>query len=150
MLTAVAFAATVFAPSLLAASPASAAAPGVSPTIAMEFEWAIEVVRTQRGLPPLAIDPSVANGAQEWSGGMALFDTLVHDLKFSSELATIDPGWQAEGENVGVGGTPQSIEAAFVASPPHLANMLGNFTHMGVGVFVDGAGRIWVTERFYR
>jgi uncharacterized protein YkwD len=133
-----------------AGAPAGAPVAGVAPVIATEFAWAVEVERTERGLPPLLVDASVSAGAQEWSGGMALFDALVHDHGYSTELSTIDPGWQAEGENVGVGPTPQSIEAAFVASPDHLANMLGDYTHMGVGAFVDGAGRIWVTERFYR
>jgi uncharacterized protein YkwD len=36
-----------------------------------------------------------------------------------------------------------------MASPPHRANILGNFTHMGVGVVIAN-GRFWVTERFYR
>jgi uncharacterized protein YkwD len=107
-------------------------------------------VRTQRGLPALDVDATIAGGAQEWSGGMALFNTLVHDRQFGAELSAVDPAWQAEGENVGVGPSAQSVQAAFMASPEHLANILGNYTHMGVGVFVDGIGRVWVTERFYR
>jgi uncharacterized protein YkwD len=81
---------------------------------------------------------------------MALFGTLVHDRLWASELSAINPVWQAEGENIGVGPTPQSIWAAFMGSPEHLANILGNYTHMGVGAFIDGTGRIWVTQRFYR
>jgi uncharacterized protein YkwD len=37
-----------------------------------------------------------------------------------------------------------------MASPPHRANILGNYSHMGVGVAIDGSGRVWVTERFYQ
>jgi uncharacterized protein YkwD len=135
------------APGRAAADPRPA---GVAPAIAAEFVYAIEVVRGQRGLPALIPDASVSAGAQEWSGGMALFNTLVHDRQFGTELSANDPSWQVEGENVGVGPSPQSVHAAFMASPEHLANILGNYTHVGVGVFVDGTGRVWVTERFYR
>jgi len=123
---------------------------GVSPTIAAEFVWAIDVVRTERGLPALVPDAPLSVGAQEWSGGMALLGTLVHDQQLGAVVSAVDPGWRTAGENIGTGTTPQAIEGAFVASPPHLANMLGPYTHVGVGAFVDGAGRLWVTERFYR
>jgi len=143
--------ATVVATVLAMPSPVAAdAQPGVSPTIAAEFIWAIEVVRSAHGLPGLVPDPSVSAAAQNWSGGMALFHTLVHDSQLGAVIAAVDPAWQAAGENIGTGPTPQSIEAAFIASPEHLANMLGAYTHVGVGVFVDGSGQIWVTERFYR
>jgi uncharacterized protein YkwD len=122
---------------------------GVSPTIAADFVWAIEVERTTRGLPGLVPDMALAATAQLWSGGMALFDTLVEDRQYATTIATSDPAWRAAAENVGEGSSTQAIEAAFMASPPHRANILGDYTHVGVGVFVDGAGRIWVTERFY-
>jgi len=134
----------------LAATPATADPAMSASTIAVAFLWAIEVERTQRGLPALVPDATVSAEAQLWSGGMALFGTLVHDHSYQTELAAMDPQWQALGENVGYGQSPGSVEAAFMASPEHRANVLGNYTHMGVGVFVDGTGRIWVTERFYR
>jgi uncharacterized protein YkwD len=132
-------------------APAAGAAPAMTAgTIAVEFMWAIDIERTSRGLGALVPDPTVCAQAQTWSGGMALFGTLVHDRSYQTELAAMDPHWQALGENVGYGPSPQSVEAAFMASPEHRANILGNYTHMGVGVFVDGTGRVWVTERFYR
>jgi len=118
--------------------------------IAVAFEWSIDVERIVRGLAPLSVDVAVSTQAQVWSGGMALFNTLAEDRFYGAELSAAAPTWRYGGENVGVGPTPASIEAAFMASPPHRANMLGPFTHVGVGVFVDGHGTIWVTERFYR
>ncbi len=135
--------------------PVHTAAAGADPamsaaSITIAFEWAIDVERTSRGLPPLIPDPTISGEAQLWSGGMALFGTLVHDRNFSAEVAAADPAWRAAGENVGEGPSPSSVEGAFMASPEHRANVLGNYTHMGVGVFVDGKGTVWVTERFYR
>ena len=130
---------------------AASAAPAWTPaTVAVAFEWAIDVERTSRGLPPLVPDATISGEAQLWSGGMGLFGTLVHDHNFSAEIAAADPGWRAAGENVGEGPSPGSVEAAFMASPEHRANILGDYTHMGVGVFIDGSGIVWVTERFYR
>jgi len=130
---------------------AAAASPSMaSSRIELAFEWEIEVERVRNGLPPLAVDPTISAGARLWSGGMALFGTLAHSAGVRAQIAAVDPQWQALGENVGEGMTPQSIAAAFMASPHHRANILGAYSHMGVGVFVDGLGRIWVTERFYR
>jgi uncharacterized protein YkwD len=132
------------APAGASAGPAWTAA-----SVSVAFEWAIDVERTSRGLPPLVPDPTISAEAQVWSGAMALFGTLVHDRNFSAEVAAADASWRAAGENVGYGASPSSVEAAFMASPAHRANILGNYTHMGVGVFIDGYGRVWVTERFY-
>jgi uncharacterized protein YkwD len=118
--------------------------------VALAFEWAIDVERAHHGLGGLSVDAMVSDQAQKWSGGMALYKTLAEDRFYSAELSASDPNWQWSGENVGVGATAASIEAALMASPPHRANMLGAYTHMGVGVFIDGTGLIWVTERFYR
>jgi uncharacterized protein YkwD len=119
-------------------------------SIALAFEWAIDVVRAQADLPALYVDPVMSVQASEWSSEMAFNGALAEDPDPQAAIASYDPSWQAWGENVGVGPTPESIEAAFMASPPHRANMLGNYTHMGVGVVTDASGRVWVTERFYR
>jgi len=118
-------------------------------TITVAFEWAINVERGERGLPSLYIDQVEASQARTWSTVMAFTNTLAEDPGSTAAIAAYDPAWRLMGENVGVGATPQSLEAAFMASPPHRANILGAFTHVGVGVVVSN-GRIWVTERFYR
>jgi len=144
-----ALAATAFA----AAGPGAVQGAGASMTpasIAVAFEWAIDVQRAQAGLPTLYVSPVMSAQAANWSSVMAATGDLAEDPNSQAAIASFDPSWEEWGENVGVGPTPEAIEAAFVASPPHLANMLGNFTHMGVGVVIDGGGRIWVTERFYR
>ena len=130
-------------------APASASAEGAAPSAAAAFEWATNVERAAHGLAPLSVDLTVSVGAQEWSGGMALFNTLIEDVHYSAELSATDPRWRSNGENVGWGYSPQQIQSLFMASPAHRANILGSYTHMGIGVFVDGAGRYWVTERFY-
>ena len=143
-----ALAATTFA----AAGPFSGSTSMTSMTpgsLGLAFEWAIDVERAQVGLPPLAVDMVETAQADNWSSLMAFTGKLAEDPNMSADIASYDPNWRQWGENVGVGPTPQSIEAAFMASPPHRANILGNFTHVGVGIVVAN-GSIWVTERFYR
>jgi uncharacterized protein YkwD len=125
-------------------------APGPSSSSATAYAWAIDVERARVGLGPLTVDPVVSAQAQEWSLVMAAFSTLRENPAFGAMTAAVDPTWGGAGENVGVGGTVTSIETALMASPPHRANILGDWTHMGVGVYVASDGRVWVTERFYR
>jgi uncharacterized protein YkwD len=142
----------------LGAATFAAAGPGPAgdPTASMSpaavtvaFEWAIDVERAHNFLPPLYVDPVESAQAANWSSMMAFTGTLAEDPNSSASIAEYDPNWQAWGENVGVGPDASAIEAALMASPPHRANILGNFTHMGVGVVITN-GRIWVTERFFR
>jgi uncharacterized protein YkwD len=51
---------------------------------------------------------------------------------------------------VGVGGSVSSIFSVLTSSSGHNAIMLGDFTHLGVGVWVDSAGAIWTTHIFTR
>lgn len=152
------FIAAVVALALIAIAAFAAEGPGAAPTftaamtpteVAVAFEWAIDVERSHAGLPGLVVDQVETAQALSWSSLMALTGTLAEDPGSSAAIAAYDPGWQQWGENVGVGSSPESIEAALMASPPHRANILGEYTHMGVGVVIDN-GRVWVTERFYR
>jgi uncharacterized protein YkwD len=43
--------------------------------------------------------------------------------------------WEAAGENVGVGPTEGGLWQAFLASPPHHANIDGRYNKLGVGAF---------------
>ncbi len=53
------------------------------------------------------------------------------------------------GENVGVGSSVDSLQAAFMQSPPHRENILrSSFDHVAIGMArVDG--HLWVTVIFY-
>jgi uncharacterized protein YkwD len=76
---------------------------------------------------------------------MATNGTLSH-----SDLGRFLPPWSSVGENVGVGGSVSSIFSVLTSSSGHNATMLGDFTHLGVGVWVDSAGAIWTTHIFTR
>ena len=57
--------------------------------------------------------------------------------------------WELGGENVGVGGSLESLEDAFMASEPHRKNILRRvYDHAAVGI-ARADDRIWITVIFY-
>jgi uncharacterized protein YkwD len=110
-----------------------------------EFLAKINGLRSSRGLAPLAGDGSLNTRARNWSKHMAERNKLSH-----SNLSSLLPPWSAAGENVGRGGSVDSLFNALVNSPNHLSNMLGDFTHIGIGVWRASNGTLWTTHVFTR
>ena len=99
--------------------------------------------RSANGLSALSRNSSLDAEARAWSQQMAAQGSLSH-----SDLGRFLPPWTSVGENVAVGGSVSSIFGGLTASPGHNANMLGDFTHIGVGVWVDSSGTLWTTHVF--
>ena len=124
----------------LMAPAATAAEPGLE----AEFALLLNQERAAAGLAALEPSPALAAEAAAHSQEMA----HQHLLHHSPPTAVDTTRWRALGENVGVGGEVGALHRAFLASPAHRANVLGDWTHLGIGVIVDDAGVIWVTVRF--
>lgn len=99
--------------------------------------------RSANGLAPLSRNSGLDAEARAWSKHIAAEGTLSH-----SDLSRLLPPWTSVGENVAVGGSVSSIFGGLAASSGHNANMLGDFTHVGVGVWVDSNGTLWTTHIF--
>jgi uncharacterized protein YkwD len=67
-----------------------------------------------------------------------------------SNIGSLLGEWSSVGENIGVGGSAGSIFGALVDSSGHRANMLGDFTHFGIGAYLDSAGNLWTCHVFAR
>ena len=69
-------------------------------------------------------------------------------------LANHGGSWAWWGENVGcvmsTSGWISKLHTAFMNSPGHRANIIGRFTHVGVGYAVDERGIIFATIVFRR
>lgn len=103
--------------------------------------------RAAHGLPPLAVSGDLAAAARAQAARMAASRTLAHTPNLPGAVCC----WSALGENVGEGPSAASIEGAFMASPDHRANILSSaYTQVGIGVVVDAAGTLWVSEIFRR
>jgi hypothetical protein len=112
------------------------------------FVTMINDLRTAHGLNRLTVDRELTAQARHWSEVMASNDRLEH----AGDLAAgITADWDVLGENVGVH-TVHDLDGlfqAFVASPPHLDNLLDpRFDYVGVGVTTTASGKVWTTHRF--
>jgi len=117
-------------------------------------EWAfvalVNQARSDAGLAPLGVLGSLQDLARAQSGRMAEQHRLFHDPNLAADVAAALPDWQRAGENVGTGGDVNGLHAAFMASAGHRANILGDFTYVGIGVVHDPAGTTWVSEEFVK
>ena len=104
----------------------------------------VNAERTRRGLPALRVS-SCANDtyALPWSIYLAVHHTLIHQ-SMSKMLATCHASIAAE--NIGAGAVSASaMVAAWMASPPHRANILNSrLRYIGVGAS-HSHGYTWYT-----
>ena len=82
--------------------------------------------------------------AQAWAQKLANDGSLSHSSLASGYTSGT---WCHLGENVGMGPNLASVQAAFVNSPPHYANMVnGVYDHVGTGVVKKGSTYFVVQE----
>jgi len=102
--------------------------------------------RERFGRGRLKLDPEISKVARKHTREMIARNLLYHTS--STDLRRRVTFWSTLGENVGVGGTVDSLSTAFMNSPAHRDNILhSTFRHVGVGT-VKGLGRLWVTVIF--
>ena len=128
---------------LVVPATAAQAAPA-APDAETELVRAINRERTARGLAPLGIDLQLTRVARDWSERMAAAGGISHRPNLGSYVT---PGWRRLAENVGVGPSISRMHDAFMNSPGHRDNVLGDFERVGVGV-VERDGRLWATVNF--
>ena len=102
-------------------------------------------LRAQHGLSTLVTSGPILSIARGWSANMAAAGGISHNMNLPNEVSL---PWTKLGENVGVGGSVDSIQQAFINSPHHYENLVDPvWNYVGIGV-VDSGGRIWVTVDF--
>lgn len=124
----------------------SAQARTLAPDLESRLVALTNEARTSRGLPPLRVELQLTRVARDWSNTMADRGRISHrpDLR-----GAIVGDWSRIGENVGVGPSIERTHEAFMNSPGHRANVLGDFDRVGVGIYEDG-GRYWMTLNFVK
>ena len=101
--------------------------------------------RTSRGLSALVYSEGVEGAAQPWAEHMAETQSLEHNPKYDSQ---IPPGWSKAAENIAAGYAPSAVVAAWMTSAGHRANILGDYTHLGVGYAVASDGTPYYVQNF--
>jgi len=125
---------------ILLAPAAQAAAPAATVLSQMNAE------RVANGLAPLTIHSDLTDDAVAWSQRMLDTDNLYHN----PNLAAVTTGWDALGENVGVGPDLDSLHVSFMASAGHRGNILGDYDYVGIGVIEESPTKLWVTVIFMK
>ena len=111
-----------------------------------KFSKKMNNARDSAGKGSLRLDPEVSKAAKVHTREMIKKDLLHHTP--SDVLRRRVTNWTILGENVGVGGTVDSLHKAFMNSTAHRANiLLSDFRHVGVGA-IKKDGRLWVTVIF--
>ena len=103
--------------------------------------------RVARGLPRLRAKSGIDRVAQSWTADMAATGELSHNPSYADQMPA---GWTRAGENVATGYAIDAVVDAWMDSPGHRANILGDYTHLGVGFVRDARGRTWYTQNFGR
>src|SRR5450432_661891 len=102
--------------------------------------------------PALALNAQLSAVAQAWADQLAAAGVLSHNPALRNQVSD----WSVLGENVGMAGDVPTVQTAFMASPPHRANILDpRYTQMGVGSATSiypscGCKVLWVVVDFRR
>lgn len=121
---------------------------GVTSASASEADTIAALVnqaRASAGLPGLIHNPSMDSVALQWANQMGAANSMTHNPDYSTQIPS---GWSRAGENVAMGQpTPSEMHTAWMNSAGHRANILGDFTDIGVA-FVTVNGTTWGVEDF--
>ncbi|MFP4554017.1 MAG: CAP domain-containing protein [Actinomycetota bacterium] len=108
----------------------------------------INSTRSANGLGPLKMDGGIQSHARKHTADMIAAGEIYHSS--SSELqAAAGSGWTKLGENVGRGGSVDSLHQAFMDSSGHRANILGDYNYAGIGTDTHN-GVLYVTVVFMK
>lgn len=103
----------------------------------------VNSLRAAKSLPTLKRNSGLDAEARAWAQAMANAGGLSH-----SDLGRLIPPWSAVAENIGNGPSVPSIFSALSSSSGHLDNMTGDYTDVGIGVWVDDEGILWTAHLF--
>ena len=121
---------------------------GVTSATASEADTIAALVnqaRASAGLPGLIHNPAMDSVALQWANQMGAANSMVHNPSYSTQIPS---GWSRAGENIAMGQpTPSEMHTAWMNSAGHRANILGDFTDIGIA-FVTVNGTTWGVEDF--
>ncbi|MEO6944620.1 MAG: CAP domain-containing protein [Lacisediminihabitans sp.] len=121
------------------------AAPSASAAPADTIYSLVNQARAAAGLPGFLHNPGIDAVAVSWANQMGAAGVMSHNPQYSTQ---IPGGWTRAGENVAEGyPTAQAMFDAWMHSPGHRANILGDFTDIGIA-FVSVNGKSWGVQDF--
>lgn len=135
------------------ADPKGAPAPAKPSPIVLELLAAHNREREKEKLPPLRLNPLLSRVAAAHARDMAEHGKMTHEGSDGSTPAEriVRGGYRARrsAENVAYGQRRVvEVVSAWMKSPGHRANILGDFEEMGAGLARDGEGRVYWCVNF--
>ena len=111
--------------------------------------------RAANGRSALTLDPALCDLARLKSRDMFLNNYFSHTSptygSAAQMLSTYGYAYTAVGENIAHHASVEKAEAAFMSSTGHRQNILGTqWTKVGIGVWQDSQGYVYVTQLFVR
>ncbi|CAN5911180.1 hypothetical protein BH23PLA1_BH23PLA1_18540 [soil metagenome] len=102
--------------------------------------------RAKQELPPLSLSPILSKAARVQALDMVQMGKITHEgsdgSNASDRVRRLEYPFQNVGENVATGQeTPEEVVDAWMESPGHRENILGEFTEMGAARVEDDEGR---------
>jgi uncharacterized protein YkwD len=134
--------ATVFSVVFATIAPQGAQAT-TTPTYAQMMQRVVDdtnIVRAAAGLRPLVRNAEMDRVAAAWSLQQWKNGTMSHNPYFSTQIPS---GWSRAGENVAKGYSYLQVVSAWKGSPGHYANMVNDYTSIGIGYFEQDGRRYW-------
>ena len=115
----------------------------------------INLDRADNGLDPLPEDPALSSLARLKADDMNTGNYFAHESPTLGTAAQMLDAYQYDyrgvGENIAHHATIEKSEAAFMRSTNHRANILGSqWKHVGIGIWEDDQGFVYVTQLFAR
>ena len=105
----------------------------------------VNQARAANNLGPLRLNSSISAVAAAWANQMAANGAMTHNPSYSTQ---IPGGWSRAAENVAMGyGSPSAVHDGWMNSTGHRANILGDFTDIGIS-FITSGGTTWAVENF--
>jgi uncharacterized protein YkwD len=156
------------APATRSASAAAAASSGSSGSAADQVLDVINQARSAAGLPALVISSGLQASAsahdRTMAGGCGLSHQCAGEPALGARETAAGVTWTSAGENIGDGGPVADSSSAMAGmavtltqdmlneKPPddgHRLNILSSsFTHIGIDVYRDASGTVWMTQDF--
>lgn len=141
------------APAAAAAAPAAPASSGSGSLAPISGGASVDAIfadlnaqRVAAGLAPFAGQGGLSGVAQGWSTTQASSGSMSHNPSFAAQAGAV--GCSSATENVASAMGSVSPVAAWMASPPHRANILSSSTHLGVGAATSTNGLTYYTLNF--
>lgn len=136
--------AAVLVPAPASAAPATATASGAP---ADDIYGLVNQARWANGQAGLIRNAAMDQVAADWAAQMAANGAMSHNPDYAAQIPA---GWSAAAENVAQGyPSGAATHDGWMGSSAHRANILGDFTDVGIA-FLSSGGTTWGVEVFAR